>query len=88
MSRDVAAKAKEWVIRNALHRRVAVRISSWDADERCFIGSFVQGKGEEAVQQTVCEGLLTFCEQAAELSATANLYVAAQTGAVAKNVGL
>jgi endonuclease YncB( thermonuclease family) len=88
MTRDVATNAKEWVIRNALHRRVVVRISSWDADERCFIGSFVQGKGDEAVQQMVREGLLTFCEMTAELSATADLYVAAQTDAVAKKVGL
>jgi hypothetical protein len=50
MSRDVAANAREWVIRNALHRRVVVRISSWGADERRFIRSFVQGKGDEAVE--------------------------------------
>jgi endonuclease YncB( thermonuclease family) len=36
----------------------------------------------------VREGLLTFCGQTAELSGTADLYVAAQTEAVAKKVGL
>jgi hypothetical protein len=73
--RDFAAAGKEWIVRNALHRRAVVRISSWDAEERCFIGPFVQRKADEAVQQMVREGLLTFCEQTAEWSASADLSV-------------
>jgi staphylococcal nuclease domain-containing protein 1 len=83
---EVGNSAREWVVRNMLHRRIRVRISS-KTGAKPFMGSIL-GHSDGAVQAMMGDGLLAFFEQTADFAPNADVYVGKQAQAIAKKVGI